>query len=473
MNNRPLKSFFSSGFQAISVQIFGGVFFYILSVSISKHEFGVLNWTTAISVFMTTILGFGLEQVVVRRIALNSTSNWAAAAYFLHNLGGALISFVLLISFLLIYNSSRVTLQMLPWVYAVQCFTFIAMPFRQFLNAKEQFAPYGLISFISNIIKIGFVLYLAPQYRINLQVVVMMLIIVSLAELIVLFLYVKLKFHLNFSFKFSAYKKLVRESSAQYLAVLFDSSLSRMDWILLGLISAQMALADYSFAFRAYEMMKLPIVVIGAVILPRFARMLSSGVHVTYEKRHEIQQFMKMEVVLACLIILVANILWTPLVDAFSNGKYGSSNALIFMLLSVCLPLHFLINLFWTLIFSAKKYRYITMATIATAVLNIVFNLSLIPFLGGIGAALAFVLATTVQTVIYAYIVRRKVMSCDLYPLFIVLGIMGVAFGAAIFATGNVLLRLVIALGIYIPLIIAFRQMGKEQINVLKSYLKR
>jgi len=201
--------------------------------------------------------------------------------------------------------------------------------------------------------------------------------------------------------------------------------------------------------------------------------MLSAGVNVTYDKRHEIQQFMKMEVVLACFIILVANILWTPLVDSFSNGKYGSSNALIFMLLSVCLPLHFLINLFWTLIFSAKKYRYITIATIVTAVLNIVFNLSLIPFLGGVGAAVAFVLATVVQTIVYAYIVRRKVMSCELNPLFIVLGIMAVAFVAAIFATEHVLLRLVIALGIYIPLIIAFRQMGREQINVLKSYLKR
>lgn len=473
MSNRPLKSFFSSGFQAISVQIFGGAFFYILSVTLSKHDFGILNWSTAISLFITTILGFGMDQVVVRRMALSKSSDWAAAAFFLHSLVGVVVSFGMMMAILALYGSERRTLVMLPSIFIVQSLVFVAMPFRQFLNAKERFAPYGIISLVSNVLKIVFILYLAPQYKVTLNAVIWLLTATGAAELLFLLVYVKAKFKLSFSFKFTAYKKLVRESSAQYLSVLFDSSLSRMDWILLGLISAQMALADYSFAFRAYEMMKLPIVVIGAVILPRFARMFASGVNVTYDKRHEIRQFLKMEIVLAGFIILVANILWTPVVDAFSSGKYGASNWRVFMILSLCLPLHFLINLFWTLIFSAKKYRYITIATIATAVLNIAFNLVFIPLLGAEGAAIAFALATLVQLLIYAYLTRRKVMSCDLNPLLVTVSILVAAFAAAYFATGNVYLRLVIALGIYLPLVFATKQMGREQISILKSYLRR
>ncbi|HYD21633.1 MAG TPA: oligosaccharide flippase family protein [Flavipsychrobacter sp.] len=473
MNNRPLKNFFTSGFQAISMQLLGGAFFYLLSVFLSKQEFGVLNWSTAISVFITTLLGFGLEQVVVRRVALNSTSDWAASAYFLHTAVGSVVSFIVLATFLWVYDSDRMTLRMLPWVFVTQCFIFMATPFRQYLNAKEQFGTYGLVSFVSNIIKIGVVLYLAPQYRLNLEVVLRMLIITSFAELAVLFFYVRAKFDLNFTFKFSAYKKLIKESSAQYMAVLFDSSLSRMDWILLGLISAQMALADYSFAYRAYEMMRLPIMIVGPVILPRFARMLSSGAHVSFDKRHEIQQLLKMETVFAGLLILVLNLLWVPVVDSFTDGKYGASNQVIFMLLSVCLPLHFATNLFWTLIFSAKKYRYITIATVITASSNIILNLALIPFLGGIGAAIAYAASTLIQTLIYCYVARRKVMRCNLYPLLIVTGITCLSYFAAVMLTGNLLLRIAIAVVVFVPLIAILKQLGKEHVSILKSYMQR
>lgn len=473
MNNRPIKNFFTSGFQAISMQILGGAFFYLLSVFLSKQEFGVLNWSTAISVFITTLLGFGLEQVVVRRVALNNTSDWAASAYFLHTAIGSIVSFIVMTGVLLIIGSDRMTLRMLPWVFAMQCFIFMATPFRQYLNAKEKFATYGLVSFVSNLIKIGVVLYLAPLYKLDLDAVVYLLIITSFVELAVLFFYVRAKFDLSFSFKFSAYKKLIKESSAQYMAVLFDSSLSRMDWILLGLISAQMALADYSFAYRAYEMMRLPIMIIGPVILPRFARMLSTGSHISYEKRHEIQQFLKIEIVFAAFIILVLNLLWVPIVGSFTADKYGESNQLIFMLLSLCLPLHFAINLFWTLVFSAKKYRYITIATVITAVLNIVFNLALIPFLGGVGGAAAYVAATLVQAIVYSYFVRRKVMRCDLSPLVIVIVITAGAYFAAVLLTQNIFLQIVIAVSIFSGLIIVLKQLGKEQLNILRSYLQR
>ena len=473
MNNKPLKSFFSAGFQALSVQILGGVFFYLLSVSLSKHEFGILNWTTAISVFITTILGFGLESVVVRRIALNRSSDWAAAAYFFHNLAGALLSFVFLSGLLLILGTDRATLRMLPWVYIMQCFIFMAMPFRQFLSAKEKFATYGVISLVSNLIKIATVFYMVNQQLINLQVVVWMLIVMSFAEFVVLLLYVKLKSKLSFSFRWTAYKKLIKESSTQYFAVLFDSSLSRIDWILIGLISAQMVLADYSFAYRAYEMLKLPAVVAGQVLLPRFARLLASGVNVSNDKRSEIQQLLKMEVVIGCFLVLIANLLWTPCVDGFSDGKYGASNANIFLLLSVCLPLHFLVNLFWTLLFSAKKYRYVTTTTVITAVANVVLNLALIPFLGGTGAAIAYLLATVLQTGVYLYFVRRKVMRCNIAPLLITLIITACAYFSATILTPNPALQILVALPVFTLLLIATRQVDREQVNIFKSFLKR
>jgi O-antigen/teichoic acid export membrane protein len=160
-------------------------------------------------------------------------------------------------------------------------------------------------------------------------------------------------------------------------------------------------------------------------------------------------------------------------VDTFTAGTYGTSTQVIFMLLSLCLPLHFTINLFWTLIFSAKKYRYITIATVITASSNIVLNLILIPMLGGVGAAVAYLAATVIQAFVYSYFVQRKVMRANMFPLLIVTGITAVAYFAAVMITENVVLRLVIAVAIFVPLIMGLKQLGKEQITILRSYLKR
>ncbi|WP_432326498.1 hypothetical protein ACRQ5D_21230 [Mucilaginibacter sp. P25] len=72
--------------QALALQVLGSIFFYIISVYLSKDSFGAISWMNALSIFVTTILGFGLEQVVIRRIAASQRSDWAAAAFLFHSL---------------------------------------------------------------------------------------------------------------------------------------------------------------------------------------------------------------------------------------------------------------------------------------------------------------------------------------------------------------------------------------------------
>ena len=59
------------------------LFFYLLSVKLSKTDFGLISWASATAMTLTAVLSFGLEVVVTRRIATSRFSS-AAWSFFLH-----------------------------------------------------------------------------------------------------------------------------------------------------------------------------------------------------------------------------------------------------------------------------------------------------------------------------------------------------------------------------------------------------
>ena len=220
------------------------------------------------------------------------------------------------------------------------------------------FTPYGVVAVGSNLCKIILAILLIKTERLSVTTTGIVLLVCAAIELVSLLIYISTKTDFKMSFRFSAYKKLIKESMPQYLSAVFDSSLSRIDIILIGFIGASFAAtADYSIAYRAYEIARLPIVIIAPIILNIFARALASGNRIKQDTQHQINYLYTTEIFLAMLIPLVLNILWSPLLDMFFDNKYGSSNETMFLILSVCIPMHFFINLMWTICFSAKKYK--------------------------------------------------------------------------------------------------------------------
>ena len=471
---RILNKLLSSGVQAIAVQVLGILFFYFISLYFSKDNFGIISLANAICMFITTLLSFGMEQVVVRRIAVSKTSDWAAAAYFFHALAGSVFSFlvILLLHFLL---GNSVALHYLPLFFTGQAVLFIASPLKQFLNARENFGPFGIIAITSGLGKIVAAIVLSRQADFEIATIAYIQIVAALFEIGCLLFYIlgNQSYNFKFKFKIAAYGKLIKEAGPQYVAVIFDSSLSRMDWIILGLITTNVITADYSFAYRAFEMARLPIAIIAPVILPQFARMFGNNNTIDSDKKGILEHIFIIEMFCAISFVLILNILWTPLISYITHDKYGESNSLQFLILSLCIPLHFLINLLWTLCFTGKKYRIVSTITIISAVSNLLLNLALIPFWGGLGAAVSFLLTSIVQATGYYIIVRKDFI---LLPIKNGIFLLAIAFTCFVFSgmlTGNTTLRLLIGLGAFVLLSVLLRQVGKMHINTLRMLVKR
>lgn len=474
MKNSLLRTFFASGLQAISVQILGIIFFIVLSLYLPKSDFGTISWANATSVFITTLLSFGLDQVVVRRIASSRISDWAAAAYLIHALIGSIIT--LLILFLVIHffdAGAADKYAYLEWFFIAQALSYIALPLKQFLNARQNFTPYAVISFFSNVIKILLAIYFVLDKTISISFVAGIMIFCGILEFLALLFYVRRKENLKLRFKKSAYFKILKESVPQYVSVLFDSGLSRADWILLGIMSTTAVTADYSFAYRAFEMCRLPIVVVAPIILNVFARLLVANNHLDTDKKQQVSSIYSMELFFSTLIPLCLNILWSPVVTAVFKGKYGAVNATQFMLLSFCLPFMFIINLFWTLSFSAKKYKQISFITFFTAIFNLLLNIILIHYYEATGAAISFLMTTLLQTGLHYRLVRKYVMHFSILKPLMFFGIAIAAYYGATFLVAGVGLQLLFAIIIYIIFCVSTKAINMAHLQTLKFLLKK
>lgn len=423
--------------------------------------------------FTVTLLSFGMEQVVVRRIAASGRSNWAATAYLFHSFFGSVIC-LLVVYLLSLFSDNHSLYYYLPLFFGAQAMIYISSPLKQFLNARERFAPYGVIALISNLGKVVMLLIFHRQGEISIRSVGLVLLISGSFELccLLLYCYVNKDLRLPYRFKFSAYKMLVRESLPQFLSVIFDSSLSRIDWILLGVLSTATNIAEYSFAYRAYEVAKLPLVVLSPIVLVRYSKILSNN-GLSEENRSDTIRLLYITAFFAVLVILVADVMWNPVIGAVTHGKYGGSNAGVFMILSMCLPLHFIINILWSISFASRKYRQITKFTIVIALVNLVLNLILIPIWGGMGAAVAYLVATLVQAVAYHRLVSTTFIKFSILHMLLI-PVFGVAsLCCSMFIFDNLYMQLVVALGIFVTLSAVFKMVRLSDITILKTYLRR
>jgi len=361
----------------------------------------------------------------------------------------------------------------LPWFFLAQGLVFIGIPLKQFLNAKEKFTPYGVISIISNVAKIIAAWLLLRGGNLHINTVLIVLICAAAFDFAGLLIYLLAKTSFNLKFRFKAYKKLIKESAGQYISVIFDISLSRMDWILLGIMASSSILADYSFAYRAYELARLPMLIMAPIILPRFARLFAGSGNTGIEYQKLIGSFNVVELFFAALIPLILNILWAPVVSIITNGKYGNSNSSQFLILSLCIPLQFFINLLWSISFAGKKYKSVSTITVACAITNVCLNLILITKFNGLGAAIAFFTTSLLQAFLYYRLVRRQIMPISIRPILIFTA-EAIAIYFVVTRLGvHFLFQLAIAIVLYLLITLLTKQVTRQHIINFKNLLNK
>jgi O-antigen/teichoic acid export membrane protein len=195
----------------------------------------------------------------------------------------------------------------------------------------------------------------------------------------------------------TGYFSLLRESFPQTGVVLITSALSRFDWIYIGFTLSAIKLAEYSFAYKIFEIATLPLLAIAPILIPRFTKLFQQNNF----RVDELKLLVRAEMIVAALVALILNVCWVPVIAEITADKYGSVNVKTIFILTLCMPFLYINNFLWTIFFAQGRLNAILISFIITLVVNVGFDVILIPIFKNDGAAFAFLLACVVQTVYY------------------------------------------------------------------------
>jgi O-antigen/teichoic acid export membrane protein len=405
MKEKLFKDIFASSAQIITNQAASLIIFLVTSTYLVKDVYGEFNWLIAIFTMAMALLSFGMEPIIVKKIAAGEDIKETAGLFILHTLISSL-SLTVITLLLSIFAPSFFRFNSSFILFAISfLLTYLSSPFKQVANGKQWFHYLAVMSIISNIVKALSLLLLVIMKIFSFHSVLLVFVISSGIELIVSAGFTVKKTGLalfTLSWNRNKYFSLVKESLPQVGVTIFSSSLARFDWIFLGIVTTKTIIADYSFTYKVYELCTMPLYIIGPLLLPRFARLFSPNSQSNpEEKKDYVYALVRLEIILASFIGLIVNLAWIPVVDGITGNKYGAPNVNTIFILSCSMPFLYVTNLLWTINFSQGYLKKILGIISITFFINILGDVVLIPLWQGMGAAIAFLAAIVIQAIIY------------------------------------------------------------------------
>ena len=464
-----LQSLSANAAQLMLNQLFGLGIFYILSTRLDKATFGQINLALAILLTIFSLLPMGVDQLMVKKIASGENRRTMLSLFLFHVTFTGFAVYLVVGTGWIVFGSHSLVYSLLLVIGIGKLMMFFSAPFKQITSGSEQFKVLAYMSVVSNLVRCACLIMLVYAGRLLLWPIVFVFLAGDCAELICsVWLYGKyIGGGFSLRINISQYLELLREALPQTGVVLITSALARFDWIFIGLMLSAVKLAEYSFAYKVFEMSALPLTAIAPVLIPKFTRMVKRQSFNT----DELKRLVRYEMVVSAFVILAINIAWAPVIDSITGGKYGQVNVATMFILSLCLPLLFINNFLWTLYFAQGRLKMILTAFIITLAVNISGDVVLIPACKNEGAALAFLLASVSQAVYFLYRNEIKELNTVWQPLIICVACaIAAKFGASLF-TDSLLFSIIIAFIVFAALLIITGQIKPGKSESLKTLL--
>ena len=416
MKRKYVSDLWANTAQLIANQLLGLIIFYVLSTGLDKNSFGQINLALALMLAIFNILSFGIDQIAIRRVASGEQPKDVISLYQVHVLITGLAFYALLFVGRFLFphvNAYNVILL----IGAGKLMIYFSTPFKQTAIGMERFKLLAYLSITSNLVRAFCLIILALLHCISLQNVVIVFISGDVLELAIGAFIFKKSTQLPIKIKWdkSHYTYLLKESLPQFGVVVITSALARFDWIFIGIVLSAIKLAEYSFAYKVFELSTLPLLAIAPLLIPWFTRVFKQKEPSLYYPK----VLVRMEMIVAAFTIVLINSCWSPVIDGLTAGKYGSVNEKTIFILSLCIPLLYLTNFLWTINFAKGQMKMIFTAFAITLAVNVTVDIILIPIYKNEGAAIGYLAGYLAQTAYFLVKNEVKELNKVLYYLLI------------------------------------------------------
>lgn len=404
MKRKFLHDISANSLQVIINQLCGLVIFYVLSAWLSKDQFGEINWSLAVLLTTFNMLSFGIDQVAIKKIAGGHNISTTLSTYIFHVVFSGAIVYLLLVISAFVFKDYFHLHQLLLMIGVGKLMIFFSTPFKQLATGLEKFKPLVLMSICSNILRSIALVAFALSGTLDIKLIILIFITGDLAEFLLCLLITRYHLRVPFNLKWDKenYILLIKESMPQLGVTFFTAAMARLDWIFLGILASNIVLANYSFAYKVFEVATVPLLILAPLLIPRFTRIFQQENKETEEeKMSSLLVLLRIEIIIACLAALVLNVLWVPVIDFITHNRYGAVNSPIILILSLCMPFLYFNNFLWTISFAKGHLKKIFQIFLICFLVNLTSTVVLIIFFKGEGAAAAYLIAIILQSILF------------------------------------------------------------------------
>ena len=362
------------------------------------QQFGIVNYATAFVAIFNPLATLGLDVVVVRRLVADPAQQQQilGTSFWMRFVAGWLTWAIAIIGIYVLRPDDRtmiVTVTILGAASIFQSIDSIDLWFQSQVQSKYSVLAKNAAFLVTASIKVGLIVIQAP-----LLAFVSLILLEAIFGAVGLLVVYKKQGHPIELWQWSRElgRDLLRESLPLILSGLTIMIYMRIDQIMLGQMVGDKAVGIYSAATRISEVWYFVPMTVSSSVMPSIFKAKEIGEELYYQRIGKLNRGL---VWLAITVAIVMTFVAKPLILILFGDNYLESGTI--------LAIHIWASVFvftgvatsgW---FIAENLTYLSLyRTLSGAIVNILLNIFLIPLYGGIGAAIATVIAQAVASLI-------------------------------------------------------------------------
>jgi O-antigen/teichoic acid export membrane protein len=445
-------------------------FLYLMYTAryLGPAAYGILSFAMAFTVIFGIMADLGLSQFVVREVSRNKSlaSKYLGNALVLKIIA-SLFTFILVVIAINLLDYPKNTINV---VYLIALYVLINSFSQIFCAIFQSYEKmeYMAIGTVLN----GFLLITLAFIGIKYKMDVTFFASVYLMSSILIFSYYLIICTLKFvrpklKFNFNFWKIMLSESLFFVLAMGFTEIYFNIDSVMLSLMVGNEAVGFYN---AAYKLIFILLFIPSTVIVSIFPLMSQHHESAKNLLKEEFEKLFRYLIILA-LFLFVFGFLFADKMILMIYGNAFIPSIMALQILICVIPIIFITYLFGNLLGAINKQRVVAVITGICAIINITFNLFLIPKFSYYGASVATVLTEIVVFIFYFIYISRffhkiSIKENIIKPILVALILAIVIF---IILYINWILAFITGLVIYVPLLYLMKVIGKEDVELIKK----
>ena len=383
-----------------------------LARTLGPHNFGIIGFAEGVLIFFLGLTSFGLDYIGIREVAkarerVRYFTDIIISMRFLL----ALLSFALLVLFIFILEKPAI-IKYVTLIYGISLFC-AACLLDWVFQGLEKMQFVAVSSITKAVVFASGVFFLVSGQEDIIKVAIIYFLAWLMATVILMFFFSRAFGLPKFKKDFFAYNDFFKDSLPLGFLMVAGWVMHYFDLTLLFFWRGEEEAGLFNAAFR-------PIVLIVAGITMYFNATFPVISRSAVDNLDTLKKVMNASIGGILTILLPCIAIGVYLSDYIINKIYGEQfiyGANIFSILLLWPVLVCIIGGYGKTLVACGKQRYIGWGALVSAILNITLNLSLIPMLGGLGAAIAKVGADFVTFLFFYFIVMKNVLDIPVFKL--------------------------------------------------------